>query len=128
MLLALSSATRTLIAYWANSKRLFEHALQVTENNFFAHYGLGHVYTRQGKTDQALFHLSRATQLRPDKTTLQNDLGRVLFVAGKFEAAIACFSKALAILKIDRTARGVKKAILGGYKRWQFQLLKNSRD
>ncbi len=94
---ALFSVTRMQLKYWTNSERLLEHALQVTENNFFAHYGLGHVYAGRGKMDEALFHFSRAVQIRPDKATLQNNLGRAFALQGQFEAAITCFSRALEI-------------------------------
>ena len=82
---------------WTNSFTLFEHALQVTEDNFFAHYGLGQVYAGQGKFDQAIAHFSKAVHINPTKVTLYNDLGRSLAGRGNIEEAGTQFVKALEI-------------------------------
>jgi len=90
-------ATHSQVRLWTNSFTLFEHTLQVTENNFFAHYGLGQVYAGQGKYDAAITHFSRAVQINPTKVTLYNDLGRGLAGRGNIKDARIQFAKALEI-------------------------------
>ncbi len=96
-LTALTLATSRQIRVWTNSFTLFEHALEVTEKNFYAHYGLGHAWAGQHQWDRAAGHFSKAVELKPTKAALQNDLGRVLAQQGKFRQAAIHFTKALDI-------------------------------
>jgi len=96
-LAGLTFTTYWQVRLWTNSFTLFEHALQVTEDNFFAHYGLGHVYLGQGKYDAASAHFSKAVQINPTKVTLYNDLGRSLAGQGNIKEARTQFVKALEI-------------------------------
>jgi tetratricopeptide (TPR) repeat protein len=93
----LAAISHFQVRLWSDSFSLFEHALQVTEKNFYAHYGLGHALAGQGKLDQAGSHFLKAVQMKPSKATLQNDLGRVLASQGKFNNAAIHFTKALEI-------------------------------
>jgi hypothetical protein len=99
---AIALASLTFTAYWqvrlwTNSFTLFEHAVQVSEDNFFAHYGLGHVYLGQGKYDAASAHFSKAVQINPTKATLFTDWGRSLVGQANFEKAKVQFLAALEI-------------------------------
>ena len=96
-LAGLTFTTYWQVKLWTNSFTLYEHALQVTENNFFAHYGLGHVYAGQGKYDAAIAHFSKAVHINPTKVTLYNDLGRCLAGRGNINEARIQFVKALEI-------------------------------
>ena len=96
-LTALSLVTLSQVRYWTSSHTLFEHALKVTGNNFFAHFALGNALASQGKIDQATDHFSEAVQIRPDKATLHNVLGRALASHGKFREAMPQFAQALEI-------------------------------
>jgi len=96
-LAGLSFTTYWQVRLWTNSFTLFEHALQVTEDNFFAHYGLGQLYAGQGKFDQAIVHFSKAVHINPTKVTLYNDLGRSLAGRGNINEARIQFAKALEI-------------------------------
>jgi tetratricopeptide (TPR) repeat protein len=96
-LAGLTFTTYWQVRLWTNSLTLYEHALQVTEDNFFAHYGLGQVYAGQGKFDQAITHFSKAVHINPTKVTLYNDLGRSLAIRGNINEARIQFVKALEI-------------------------------
>ena len=96
-LVCLTFATRSQIRHWSNSFALFEHALEVTERNFFSHFALGHLHAGQKKFDQAIFHFAEAVRINPTKATLQNDLGRALAGRGKFKEAELCLLNALRI-------------------------------
>ena len=96
-LAALTLATYSQVRLWTNSFTLFEHALQVTGDNFIAHYGLGHAYAGQGKFDQAITHFSKAVHINPTKVTLYNDFGRSLAGRGNIKDARTQFLKAFEI-------------------------------
>jgi len=96
-LIALTVVSLSQVRYWTNSQTLFEHALKVTENNFFAHFALGNALMSQRKINQATVHFSKAVQIRPDKATLHNVLGRALASQGKFKEATPHFARALEI-------------------------------
>jgi cytochrome c-type biogenesis protein CcmH/NrfG len=96
-LAGLSLVTLSQVRYWAHSVALFKHALQVTENNFFAHFALGRVYARQGRSDLSIAHFKEAVQINPQIAALHSDLGRVLATRGKFKKAIQKFNDALEV-------------------------------
>jgi Flp pilus assembly protein TadD len=95
--IVLAAVSHFQVGLWKDSLTLFDHALQVTEKNYYAHYGLGHALAGQGKMDQAGVHFSKAVELMPSKATLHNDLGRVLAIQGQFQKAEIHFGKALEI-------------------------------
>jgi tetratricopeptide (TPR) repeat protein len=97
VLAGLSWASFWQVKTWANSFTLLNHALEVTENNFYAHYGLGHAYAGRGQFAQAVIQFSRAIQINPAKATLYNDLGRCLAGQGRFKDARIQFENAHAI-------------------------------
>ncbi len=96
-LAALSWSAHRQVRIWTNSFTLLSHALEATDNNFYAHFGLGHAYAGQGRYDQAAMHFSKAIHIKPTKVTLYNDLGRCLAAQGKIKTAGIQFEKALAI-------------------------------
>lgn len=91
----LSVFTWLQIQHWANSITLFKHTINVTENNYFAHYGMGHALASQGKLKEAVEHFEEAVRIRPDKATLYNDLGRALAGQGEFKESISVFLRAV---------------------------------
>jgi tetratricopeptide (TPR) repeat protein len=97
VLAGLAAVTWVQARCWSNSIALYEHAIQVTRNNFLAHYALGDILAGKGKFEEAISHLSEAVKIRPDKTTLRNDLGRALASQGKLDESMPHFLEALRI-------------------------------
>jgi Tfp pilus assembly protein PilF len=93
----LAAVTWIQTRYWSNSMTLYTHALQVTKNNFFAHYAIGNILAGKGKMNEASSHFAAAVKIRPDKATLQNELGRTLASQGRFDEAIPHLIQALKI-------------------------------
>ena len=134
-LVSLSLVTLSQVRYWANSIGLFKHALRVTENNFFAHFALGHEYARQGRSDLSIAYFKEAVQINPEIATLHSDLGRALATQGKFKKAIRKLNDALEInpdfpeahfsmANVLVAQQKYHKAIKKGYKKWR--LIKSS--
>ncbi|MCP4107716.1 MAG: tetratricopeptide repeat protein [Desulfobacteraceae bacterium] len=93
----LMASTWIQAQHWKNSVTLYEHAINVTDNNEVAHYNLGNVLLRQRKLDKAITHLSEALRLNPENSRGYNDLGAALFYKGNRDEGVAHFRKALQI-------------------------------
>ncbi|MBI4115311.1 MAG: tetratricopeptide repeat protein [Candidatus Omnitrophica bacterium] len=104
ILLAFGIVTSIQLSYWKNSEKLFRRAVDVTRNNYIMHNNLGNVLTMQGKTDEAIQHLTEALRIKPYYTDAHNNMGLALEEQGKSEEAIKHFEKALRIRPQDAKA------------------------
>ena len=80
--------TSRQITYWRTSETLYRHALEVTDNSYMAHYGLGHTLTSKGHFPEAALHFKKAAQLKPDKVPMIVNIGHALIVGGHLEDAV----------------------------------------
>ena len=92
LLAALLPLTWSQISHWKDSETLFAHALEVTDRNLLAHNNLGNALARQGRLEEAEFHLVEALRLRPDYAAAQNNLGILRLRQGRFEEAAGHFA------------------------------------
>ncbi len=92
---AMSICTWFQLSCWRNSLTLFQHALEVTNNNYVAHYGIADPLITQGRLDEAIYHYSQAIRIAPDYAIAFNDLGVVLYKEGKTDEAIDYYKRAL---------------------------------
>lgn len=102
--LALASClvcTSIQLKYWQDSITLFEHAIEITADNYVAYTNLGAAFNDIGQTDKALNLLVKAVQLAPNYATGQNDLGVVLVKKGQLDEAIRHFDIAAQIRPND---------------------------
>lgn len=83
--------------YWKNSITLCEHALDVTENNYQAHFCMTELLRAQGRLEEAIWHNYQAVRIKPTYLEAINGLGLSLYHAGKLDEAIMCYRKALEI-------------------------------
>ena len=97
----LAATTYLQVKYWRNSITLFEHALEVTQNNYIAHHKLGEALKLQHNTVAAVKQYTEALRINPDFFATHLNLGIILRDEGKLNEAIGHFSKALR-LKPDR--------------------------
>jgi len=77
--------------YWRTSKTLFEHALEVTEDNYVAHYCLGNWLFQQGETDESINHFYESLQINPDYMLAHISLGVALAKQGQLDRSIEQF-------------------------------------
>jgi Tfp pilus assembly protein PilF len=89
------TATWFQVSTWRNSVTLFEHAIKVTENNYFAHGNLASVLAALGRLDEATVRYEHALRIRPDYPTALAGLGSVYFRQGKLDQAAAQLRRAL---------------------------------
>jgi len=65
VLLVLAACSWLQAGYWRNNITLYEHALEVTENNHLAHNNLGVALKQQGKINEAIIHWRLALDIFP---------------------------------------------------------------
>ncbi len=97
-LLALSICTHLQLQYWRNTKTLFDHALDITDENYMAHICLAEYFVEQDQLDQAVNHNLEILRIKPDHTKAHNNLGVILALQSKFDQAIEHFNE---VVKID---------------------------
>lgn len=88
--------TQLQIGHWADSTRLFQHTLAVTEDNYFAEYNYAKALLDEGGDPQeSERHFRAAVELRPEVSRLQAGLGQALRIWGKPEEALGHLEVAL---------------------------------
>jgi Tfp pilus assembly protein PilF len=85
------------IKHWSNGRALFEHALESTEANYFAHFSLGNILATEQDFGRAAFHFKQADQFYPQNVLIKNSLARVLALNNEFKAAQDQLEKAIVI-------------------------------
>ena len=116
-LIAMTLITRQQIAYWRDERALFQHALDVTRDNFVAHANLGVALHLEGNVDEALTHYRAAERLQPNRdAVLQYNLGLAHAQKGLSDSAEVHLREALRLRPnyLDaRTNLGILLAMQG---------------
>jgi tetratricopeptide (TPR) repeat protein len=82
--------------YWKNTETLFQHAVDVTPNNWMAEGYLGSYLMKQpGRRSDAVDHLEAALRIDPDFGDAHNNLGLCLLDAGLYDVAKSHFETAM---------------------------------
>jgi len=97
ILSVLTMVTWTQLQYWQNSISLFEHAINVTTDNFIMHSGKGIALAEQGNIDEAVVHYTEALEINPHCVEAHCGMGVVLQEQDEIDEAIAHYTEALKI-------------------------------
>jgi Tfp pilus assembly protein PilF len=97
LLLTLAAATWKQVRYWKNSTALFEHTLNVTDNNYVAHDKLGEALAVQNRTKEAIRQYSEALRIEPYYVQAYLKLGDAHASLGNNKDAVYCYNEALRI-------------------------------
>ena len=81
--------------HWKHGMALFEHALQVTDDNARAHNGLGLALSGEGREADAIPHFREAIRIEPSYAEPYANLAGALALEGRFEEALESFDRAL---------------------------------
>jgi Flp pilus assembly protein TadD len=104
--------------YWKNSTTLFNHALQVTKNNYLAQNNLASALFEEGKIEEAVDHYNKAINITSNPADVYNNRGTAYVKRGRYQRAIEDFNTAIR-LKPDNADtyynRGMAYAALGRY-------------
>jgi len=82
-----SYLTWTNLSNWRDSVSLFQHAIQVTSDNYLAYNNLGEALRQRGETTEALADFQEAVRIKPQDVEAQNNFGEVLLVQGRIDEA-----------------------------------------
>jgi tetratricopeptide (TPR) repeat protein len=94
---ALAITTRFQVRHWRNNTTVFQHAIEVTNNNYVAYCALAEPLLREGKLQEAIEYFTEALRAKPDYTEALNNLGYALAQQGKYQQAEEYYRKALKI-------------------------------
>jgi len=94
--IALACLARSQVSHWRTTVPLFEHALEVTEDNFVAHKGVAVGFLRIGQLESAREHFEHALRIKPDWPPAQIGLGDTALLSGNCTEAIEHYKRALA--------------------------------
>jgi tetratricopeptide (TPR) repeat protein len=101
---------------WRDSISLFQHAVDVTANNYWAYNSLGSVLTTEGRAAESVPLLTRAVEIKPDFADAHYNLGRALIDVDRVAEAAAQFAEAARLQPDDAGAHynlGTALASLG---------------
>lgn len=85
------------IATWHDTRTLFEHAIAISDDNYFAQQTLGAWLFSTGEVATARTHLEAALRISPDSAYAQEQLGLVLERQGDRAGAVAAYERAIAL-------------------------------
>ncbi|MBI4465355.1 MAG: tetratricopeptide repeat protein [Acidobacteria bacterium] len=88
---------RVQVQHWKNTLALWQYTLEVTTENYVAHYNLGVALSDQGKISEAIPHYAAAVRIKPSHTLAHNNLGLALVNQGRLDEAVVHFTEALRI-------------------------------
>ena len=78
----LGICTHQQVSFWNDSVTLFSHAIEVTQNNYIAHFGLGCTYGELGRGKDEIDAYKQAIKIRPDFALTHFNLGTTYLVIG----------------------------------------------
>jgi len=88
-------ATVTQVGYWQNSITLFDHTLNVAENNGLIYNNRGFVYSRLGYHTRAIEDFNRAIEIDPKDAVAYYNRGVAYFGLGDVKQSIEDFTRAI---------------------------------
>jgi tetratricopeptide (TPR) repeat protein len=97
VLAVLSALTIRQVGYWDDNLALWEHALEVTQNNYLAENIVGSTLMDQGRTDEALPHLIAATQMNPSDPSAYVAIGAYDQQHGEVRQAVEQYQRTVTL-------------------------------
>jgi tetratricopeptide (TPR) repeat protein len=83
------------VLYWRNSETLFKRMIDVTTNNYMAHYNLANVYYRDKRTDEAVTQYEAALKGEPNYADAHNNFAGLLLDQKRYDEAIQHYRDAV---------------------------------
>jgi Tfp pilus assembly protein PilF len=118
LFVVMAVATWHQARFWRSSFTLFEHAIEVTDDNWLAHLNLATAYMEIRAYDRAIEHLHEALRIRPNYANTYNNLGNAYFNLNNPGLAIDNYKKALSI---DEDFVPARRNLVRAYLRWGYR-------
>jgi Flp pilus assembly protein TadD len=90
---------------YIRARQQFTHLAAVAPANFGAHYNLGILAMREGRSEEALRELQAATLADPGAAQAHSALGTLYYARGELDRARKEFHQALALDPYDQASR-----------------------
>jgi tetratricopeptide (TPR) repeat protein len=119
VLTALGICAYRQVSYWKDSITVFTHALEVTQNNYLAHYNCGSTYVELGRWQEAIEDFSQAIRIKPDYADAHYNLGFSYGALGRYQDAIESYKQAIRIKPDDAKTHCNLGAAYGSLGRYQ---------
>lgn len=94
-ILLLFFVTRVQLGYWKDTFTLFNHALDITKNNYIAYYEIGMEYSKKSDIENAEKYLLKAIEIKPDRIDAFKQLGKLAAKQKNYEKALNYYNDAL---------------------------------
>ena len=105
MLLALATVAHHQLWYWRNSLALWEHATEVTSNNWMAEDFVAGLMVELKRPDEAMTHYRRALAINPDDPISNTNIGSWYQYVGNPREAIEYYQKVLQLPRAPEVLR-----------------------
>jgi len=108
------------VGYWRNSMTLYDHTLNVTENNYTIYNNRARIYQDLGDYARAIADFDRTIQINPGYAPAYNNRGNARKSLGNYTQAVEDFDRAVQINPLYADAydnRGVAYNGTGNYLR-----------
>ena len=93
--------TAVQLRYWADSEKVFQHAVDVTRENWRAQDNLGLALAEKGRKDLAIVHYREAVRIKPLFAEAHNHLAAALVALGRTDGIDEAVRSCDAALRID---------------------------
>ena len=117
-LFCLAAVTWTQVGYWKNSLSLFDHTVNVTNQNVVMYNNRGLVYSNEGNYNRAIKDFDKAIEINPHYVKALINRGMTYSHLGSFDRAIEDFDKAVGIdpqMPLIHYSRGIAYGKLGNH-------------
>ncbi|MFA5293261.1 MAG: tetratricopeptide repeat protein [Phycisphaerae bacterium] len=104
IIFAMSICTWFQLGYWADSKTLYQHALDVTTDNYTANIHMSESMREQGNLDDSLYYCSQAIRIMPGAVRGHLRMGYLLRQAGRLDESAREYQKCLQARPNDSNA------------------------
>jgi tetratricopeptide (TPR) repeat protein len=116
--LTMLAATSVQLSYWKNTWTLFDHANQVTHENYMAVTVLASQLAKQGKLDEAIAMYNTALSYKPTFPETHFFLGNAFDQLGRPDDAVAEYEKALWFKPMQEQTHIFLGIVLGKQKKY----------
>ena len=95
VLIALTYLSHKQVGYWKSSISLYKHAVEATENNWFAHNLLGGAFYDNDEINESIFHFKESIKISPSFSSSHSNLAMALSRKRDFKEALSHYEIAI---------------------------------
>jgi protein O-mannosyl-transferase len=95
IIIGLAAKSYAETRYWSDSETLWNRTFVNTSNNYIAHNNLGGTLIKKGRVDEAVVHLRKALEIRPDYADAYTNLGHASATKSEWADAVTSYRAAI---------------------------------